>query len=121
MKNYTPHAVTIYKEDGITVVTEIPPEKHSYRLKEDRIPMEGNRCGIPWVSPAKYVNLEPAPTLDDRESIIIVSQFVAQWIQENNRSFFFKEVYAPDTGPTGVVRDQRTGKILGVKRLIKYI
>jgi len=115
LKNYTPHEITIFA-DNVPIET-FAPEENSIRLVESRKSGTGTFLNIPWVFPAKYVSLINLP--DDRDCNIIVSALVGQYLKDNMPACF-KGVYAPDTGPDGVVRDSSTGRILGVSRLIKY-
>ena len=115
LKNYTPHEINIFSD--YLLVETIAPEENSIRLVESRKSGTGTFLNIPWVFPAKYVSLINLP--DDRDCNIIVSALVGQYLKDNMPACF-KGVYAPDTGPDGVVRDSSTGRILGVSRLIKY-
>lgn len=53
-------------------------------------------------------------------SRVIVSQLVAVYLKEHQQEYKLRNVYAPDTEPNGVCRND-AGQIVGTKRLIKYI
>lgn len=113
--NYTPHEVTIVREDTPPKVTDITP----YVIK--RIPSSGearletfrervqvlNDIPIYRIS---YGKLTP-PIKPEHDTGYIVSSVICTAIRRD-------DFYAPDTSPASAVRNPE-GVLLGVKGLIK--
>ena len=117
-KNHTPHDIVLYKDGKVVVM--FPPRAPVLRLTqtqthETHIFMGKNTVTV--VSPPQYVGLSDAVSGD-----ILVSQLVAQWLMDHPdvcKSHGITSIYTPDTGPGGVVRNEK-GEIVGTKKLIKY-
>lgn len=106
--NLTPHAITIFREGDEPLV--IQPTAPSARVRQE-FEEDGTVESIPVVRAitGQVENL-PDPAMD---TIYVVSALVAQQCQDRN------DVYAPDTSPSGAVRDDK-GLIVGVKGLVRY-
>lgn len=77
-----------------------------------------DRMAIPVVFQPKYTGLSHAVS-----GSIIVSMVVAQWLAPRPdviQQLGITAIYSPDTGPQGVVRNER-GEIVGTTRLVKYL
>lgn len=104
--NLTPHAITIMLEQPMVIEPTFPPARVSV-ANTPAEPVDG----IPTVRTVigTVENLpEPAEGV-----VYVVSALVAQQCQDRN------DVFAPDTSPTGAVRDDK-GLIIGVKGLLRY-
>lgn len=108
--NLTPHDVTMYAADGVTVVKTIPKAGVSVRVREE-VAERTMLDGVPVVSKRfGEVTGLPAPIPD---TWMIVSELVARAAPQRC------DLLVPDTGPDGVVRDASTGAILGSKRFFQ--
>ena len=125
IENYTPHPVHIYEIDNNghfvgPLITLEPNKNGSMWLNEDRVdwsrkvPVHG--CSVTVIKPATYVGVENMPQMRDLN--VIVSALVADYLVKHHADHF-NHIYTPDTGPGGVVRDER-GQIKGTTRLIQY-
>ena len=116
--NLCPHDVVVYSNDK-RIISTFKATGQTLRLKEETGKNLQNLGGtIPVVTPTKYIGLDGNyPTGD---VILLVSQLVGEYILDNLTTIDVKGVYSPDTGPNGVVRDDK-GQIIGTKRLKKYI
>ena len=116
--NLCPHDVVIY-DDNNNIISTFKATGQTLRLKEEtgkNLPSLGG--SIPIVAPSKYIGLDGNyPT---GNVILLVSQLVGEYIQDNLTSIDVKGVYSPDTGPNDVVRNDN-GQIIRTKRLKKYI
>lgn len=120
-KNHTPHDIIIYKDGN--VVASFPPSTPILRLTQTtqshthEIQLVMGNNSITIASPPQYVGLSDAVSGD-----ILVSQLVAQWLVDHpdvQKFHGITSIYSPDTGPGGVVRNEK-GEIIGTKKLIKY-
>lgn len=102
--NLTPHDVVVWLENGKKVT--FPKSGEVARVVE-QVEQEGKVIGIPIVSKT-YTEIQSLPT-QFPGTIYLVSILVLQNVEGR------PDVFSPDTGPGGAVRDD-TGKIIGVKR-----
>lgn len=120
--NHTPHAIVVYS--GEKIIHTFPPIAPVLRLQEDdafkwkftALQTEGS-SSIPVTGPPVYIGVSHAVNGN-----ILVSQLVGQYLRdhpETKKDYAIGSVYVPDTGPGGVVRNDK-GEIVGTKRLIKY-
>ena len=112
--NLTPHDICIYSNENKLLVTI--PSSGNLRLVEDTRVEKRNEFNIPIVSAPVYLDIDQ-PELITSENVL-VSMPVAQYMK-TQKKYKHLNVYCPDTGPAGVVRDLN-GKILGTKRLVQY-
>lgn len=121
--NLTPHSVRIYDATKTRVVLEIPSHGPAMRLipetqKEIRS-LKLIEKEITLVLPPTFVGVENIPKTVD--VMIIVSSLVAEFlIKHDEYKNKYKGIFAPDTGPSAVVRDEQGG-IIGTTRLVKYL
>jgi len=108
VKNLTPHPVTFMLPDG-TIIT-LPPEGIVPRRETYTEDAGESINGIPIVRNT----LGPVVGLPAQEEgvILIVPFTICQACPDR------KDLYAPDTTPASVVRDEN-GRIVGVRRLQK--
>ena len=105
--NLTPHPVRLFKPDGEWI--EVPPSGKVARVVEEKEKV-GEVDGIPvYLVEYKEVRDLPEP---QKDTVYLVSQLVLQCLSGR------PDVLAPDTSPTGAIRDNK-GQIIGVKALIK--
>lgn len=105
--NLTPHEINIIIE-GKNIA--FPPSGNVARLTESE--PETVDCEYPCIKPHSYGSIVGS---DLRENII-VSGFVGEQCAKLGN---YKNVFSPDTGPGGVIRDEN-GRITGTKRFIKW-
>jgi hypothetical protein len=106
--NLTPHEIVIVGEDGKEKLV-IPPSGKVARV-EVRQEIVEEISGIPVVRTLPVWVHIPEP----QEGVVyIVSSMVAQLLPYRG------DVIAPDTSPSGVVRDEQ-GRIIGVKRFQRF-
>lgn len=126
--NCTPHPIHVYNvsDDGSTkeIIETYPPSGIVPRLKQtaqeqiDTIPASLEGRVVPIYSAPQLGAVEGLPEFAEGEhKPIIVSLLVAQQLRDTKS--WPCAVYAPDTGPAGVVRDDK-GQIIGTKWLIEY-
>ncbi|GIV86608.1 MAG: hypothetical protein KatS3mg054_0637 [Chloroflexus sp.] len=101
--NLTPHTITIVHNDA---KIEIPPSGNVARVTSS-MEVVGEINGIP-VSRATYGSVEGLPAPQDG-TVYIVSSLVLSALAGSR-----PDVVAPDTSPTGAVRDE-AGRIVGVR------
>jgi len=107
IRNFTPHPVVVYGENG-NIITTIEPEGVQVRINEETT-TQPEIEGIPVVRKA-YTDISGLP--EQKEDVwIVVSVLV---IQASDRT----DLVCPDTGPESAVRNDK-GHILGVKRFQK--
>jgi hypothetical protein len=109
-RNFTPHNLTIFLEDGQTVLLDLPSEGQ-VRVGEE-IKNSFSIDGIA-VGEKQYTTVE-LPDGDYDRDYLIVSKMVLDALEEHQRP----HCLCPDTGPDSVVRDEQ-GRIVGVRRLQK--
>lgn len=104
LKNYTPHPITLIKENGETETLE---SCGAIRAEQTYAYTGTDAHGVP-VKQTKFLDIESLP---DREpdTLFIVSQIVAQNARYRGDLVF----------PGDFVRD-KAGKIIGCKSLLKY-
>ena len=102
--NLTPHEVTIYDESG-NVRLRIPPSGQVARVKPVQVKV-GEVNGIP-VFKTEFFEVEGLPD-PQPNTIYIVSLLVLQACPHR------KDLVAPDTSPSGAVRDSE-GRIIGTR------
>ena len=103
VRNCTPHPVRILLGGGEFV---FEPSGDLARIETDE------RCGDAFMGiPVSYVDYGRVSGLPDEEedTALIVSQMVAQELEERDDLYF----------PIGLVRDEKTHKVLGAKGLGK--
>lgn len=115
--NLCPHDISVYTGDGEVIHFATLGAHKALRLEEEAGRQYINEEGIPESSPSTYVGLNYLPEPGSR---VIVSQLVAVYLKEHQQEYKLRNVYAPDTGPNGVCRND-AGQIVGTKRLIKYV
>ena len=74
--------------------------------------------GIPVVPAPLFSDVVGLPSDEEFQPDILVSMPVGEFLR-NHPERYGGAVFGPDTGPDGVVRDQR-GTILGTTRLLLY-
>lgn len=106
--NMTPHAVTLYKEDGTTVT--FTPSGTVPRVKQINMPsvLDDVPCNV-----ATFGQVEQLPEFSG-DSLKIVSTLV------RNACPTRYDLISPDTSPASVVRDEN-GNILGVKGFLSNV
>lgn len=128
--NLTPHKIVIYNAIKTSVIREIPVspqlamrlESHIQKFLPHTLDQE-----IPLVEPPRYrevVNIPLSVRYADGKlgpPSVIVAAVVGEYLVNQAPELLkhFKAIYAPDTGPGGVVRDAE-GSIIGTTRLIQY-
>lgn len=108
IKNLTPHAITIYAPDRITVLQSVAPEGIFPRVSTTQ-EVVGEINKIP-VQRVIYGDIDGLPN-PEPDTIFIVSQMVLSALNGSRT-----DVFAPDTGK-GAVRDGE-GRILGTTNFI---
>jgi len=126
--NHTPHAVIIFvlTENKPACSITLPRKEPVLRLANAEqvtlqpiIATADGSYAIPVVTPPCYTDLSPEGAAGCGASIV-VSTVVAEWLVAHPEAApQVREIYVPDTGPQGVVRDDK-GVIIGTRRLIKY-
>jgi hypothetical protein len=117
--NCTPHDIVLY-DNNRNVIHTFPKTGVDARLLSD--PQRGlpfQHTGVPVFSPQRFEAVlmnGPADALPVVGSFVIVSLPVGEYYMRKPAAYW---VFGPDTGPEGVVRDQR-GQIMGTKRLVFY-
>jgi hypothetical protein len=121
--NHTPHDVVIFDRSGSTVTAVFHPQLPCIRLLSDA-PVPGAQVDggagyslVSTVQPPYYTGIDTAGRMVGRD--IIVSQLVAEWLMQGDHNKALDHIYAPDSGPASVVRNDK-GVVVGVKRLIQY-
>ena len=115
--NHTPHAVDIYKDGRL--FCSFPPSAPVIRLVDDGLLEQTTEefDGITVISPPNYVETNYTPPFRTR---VIVSAMVAEFLVARPAlAEQFYGIYAPDTSPSGAVRNGQ-GQIIGTTRLVKY-
>lgn len=121
--NMCPHDIVVFADDGVSVIATFPRAETTcgpLRLVESPAVSMGYLSGtrVPVQLRTHYTGLSYEPSAH----AIIVSQLVAQYMVSRPNQPMPRRVmciFAPDTGPSGVVRDGR-GTIVGTKRLVQY-
>ena len=107
--NCTPHDIHFYKADKS--VKTYPAAADPVRLVSAKI--TGTMIGgVPVITAPKYI--ETSGALPE-SGPIFVSVPVGYYLAAQGRT----EVFGPDTGPLGVIRDD-DGNIIGCKRFVQY-
>lgn len=109
--NLTKHPITLFADDGQTVVAEIPPSGVEARVStraEILGWVEVDGFYIPLVR-TEFGPVEGLPEPADGV-VYIVSTLVARAVAGER-----DDVVAPDTGPESVIRDA-DGRIVGIRR-----
>lgn len=106
MLNLTPHAIHLHVG---TEVHTFEPSGTVARLTEAWGPTTQGPHG-PEVAPPTYGEVLGVP----EHGPVLVSALVAQVLAPRRA-----EVYSPDTGPEGTVRDE-VGRIVGTRRLVRW-
>lgn len=105
--NLTPHSITVMDDDGFVVRTY--PASGSVARVTVEAREWGHIDGIPVVTNV-YGAVENLP-IGDGEEVYLVSLMVLAACEGR------RDVFAPDTGPGSVVRNE-AGQIIGVKRFV---
>lgn len=105
--NLTPHDVVIVDNEG-KEIKRFPKSGDVAIVKTKSVPI-GELNGVPVVQ-TKYEEIEGLP--DPQEGTAYIASVVVAQALNGAR----QDVYAPDTNPGSVVRDDK-GNIIGVKRL----
>jgi len=106
--NLTPHEIKIVGEDG--EVRVVPPSGQIARVRSEQT-VVGEVNGVPIVK-TTFGDVEGLPE-PQPNTVFIVSSLVAQLVPHRD------DVVAPDTSPSGAVRDA-DGRIIGVKRFQRW-
>jgi hypothetical protein len=124
VENFTPHSIHIYSKNDLGVavllITLEPDAGGPMRLTEHRedwvgrVPIE--ECFVRTIKPAVFSGVENLPQTQGLN--VVVSALVAEFLVKHHADHF-NHIYSPDTGPGGVVRDER-GQIKGTLHLIQY-
>ena len=109
LTNLTPHEIKIVGEDG-EVKQIIPPSGQIARVRTEQT-VVGEVNGVPIVK-TTFGDVEGLPE-QQPNTVFIVSSLVAQAVPHR------RDVVAPDTSPSGAVRDA-DGRIIGVKRFQRW-
>lgn len=116
VENYTPHACVIYKDGEKVLSVEPEAPGKGIRLMERVVRSRQSTIGdlVIEVVEKEYYEAylpsgEPLPE-PDGDTIYIVSKMVCDALPDR------RDLYCPDTGEEGVVRDEK-GRIIGTKRL----
>ena len=129
--NTTPHAVNYYSknEAGEFVMTQtFPKSAYVSRLGETAGSLDAfNRSGeflqkYPHVAAPIYSGVEGLPPANEmNDKTVIVSMVVGNYLAANPNAISSTNTtfVGPDTGPQGVVRDDKGG-ILGTNRFVVY-
>jgi hypothetical protein len=120
--NCTPHDIVLYEADGKTVKRTFPKRDFVLRLDQaapNVAPFQN--LGVPVVEPPAFSHHGAKDMLnanDDitSETLLIVSMVVGDFFANKDSQWW---MFGPDTGPDGVVRDEK-GQIIGTKRLVFY-
>jgi hypothetical protein len=115
VKNYTPHAITLYDDKGEHILAVLPSCGHA-RVREIPIGKEKHLTkilGVPVIG-EEYGEIEGLPPRDDEPDTFYIVSLPCFYARGHQRT----DLIAPDTGIEGVVRDQ-DGRIIGVKRFIR--
>src|SRR5690606_41465784 len=107
--NFTPHDVVIVNDSG-KEIKRYPASGNVARVNT-HAELIGKLDGIQVVR-TKYGDVDGLPDKQS-DTVYIVSLVVAQASRGTRTG-----VYVPDTGPGGVVRDDK-GQIIGVRRLMQ--
>ena len=109
-RNFTPHDVVVYAENGIDILMTIPSDGCARTVEDCTVGTPV--CGIPTVI-KNYCQIEGLPEYDP-DCIDIVSLIVLQSSIDRR-----KNLVCPDTGPDSIVRDEK-GRFIGVRRFQIY-
>ncbi len=121
MNNLTPHAISIYDDD---FVVEIPPTfNRPLRLKLEQekvstIRVEGHTipvfsAGKPSKEAIRHIQQALDTYSNGGTEYVIVPTMLLPYVPDSLKPV----VFAPDTGPDSVVRNEE-GRIVGVRRLL---
>lgn len=108
--NLTPHPVALHTPKGVLTI----PSSGQYRLLEHDEP-GGYIEGIPVLRRAYSAPSLPPPVPG---KVYILSALCAQSAEFQALAAFRDDIYAPDTGTGGVVRDAQ-GRVTGTCRLVQ--
>lgn len=107
LRNFTPHPVNMYNQDGTEIVLSISCEEGQVRVSESVETAESIN-GFPVVRKV-YGSVEGLP--ESAEGVINIVSVIVLTALAGMRS----DVVCPDTGKDSCIRGAK-GKILGVKR-----
>lgn len=110
-ENLTPHPITMVRADGDSIT--IAPSGRVARVGfQDKC--IGNLDGVPVVVRHACAGEDQIIGLPNHKPgmVLLVSAMVVDALAGSTRG----DVYAPDTGPEGAIRDQ-DGRLTGVRRL----
>jgi hypothetical protein len=107
-------------DDEKNVLRTFVKSGHDVRLESaPQVELPFQTLQLPVVSRQKFTSVIWPPQSIPEKSCILVSMAVGEFIAANPRASDQYWVFGPDTGPGGVMRDQR-GQICGTKRLVFY-
>lgn len=114
MLNLNKHAVNIVKADGNVITIEPSGTEVRVSVTQEVIGTH-EQIGVNIAVPT-YGEIENMPTLEEAKQAggVLVSGLVLSRLGQE----WHNVAYAPDTNPNSVVRDEETGKIIGVKQLV---
>jgi hypothetical protein len=120
-KNLTPHNIIVQPTgSGPTIFYARSDIVARLNTKEQGF-VKTLEDGSPVYTPQIFTSVFPRrPQLTNEQIGVIVSMPVAEWIKKKKGAKWAGNVYCADTGPEGVLRDER-GVIIGTKRLVQYV
>jgi len=114
--NLCPHDIVIYDKDEKTILETIPSIGYARVIEEQGSPLI-SFGSIQIVSPPKYMGLDFHPTKLTKKNVIVSAIFAKEAVKVQYHHLI--KFFSPDTGPNGVVRNEK-GEIIGTKQLIYW-
>jgi hypothetical protein len=124
--NLTPHDIVVLHDDGKELLRIAASGETALLVGEAEPTVKCcfvDGLPIPVLTPDPFTGAHDSYTacvFPEHEKNVIVSKMAADWMFKHKYKYKDLTIWAPDTGPDSVVRDDKGG-IKGVKRMLLYL